>query len=591
MSPEETSAVARKRPKIRRGHSGCKTCRKRGKRCDESKPSCRACVRLGFECSYLIDYSFRNFEPKSFRPQVETKEASPIPAGGPDLIVLHAVKCWKPSVPSSLDCGSNLEATYWSHFHRHVRHLLPGVNVEFMEGAMHSPPFRFAALCISASNLSMLNAELQRRTIIQDHRRCVASPLVNNLHHSQAQEYHKHALTHSTSTQNEPHVSHPAQALAALVLLAYYHHASTDHLKFRLAVWDSVHFVLLHRDALISTAEGTAALQMWYRLCISHRLSKPPAFMLEGEGPSAFGPNRFPETFDQLSLSCILSMSTDDLIYDILIKTIELRSRLVLFRCVAGTRRIPEDSSDIGPIAYEVLNKLLGRDCTAHEETEAEQSFVRGSNLLGLLKVQKKRLHVWRTKAATDRLLGDIEPKTLSARHRDAMNVLYSILCEMMFEEAGRTTHSLGTRSDNDPSTSTLASLADKLCSLAETLDFSTSNTDDIYTFSLAEVLLQMVLVWRSKPLLDYILDVMWPQMERKSRGYEHSHYPTHLVKRIINEIGRYWSQGRGITFAQLAVPEDMPKVKLLDIDYPIHLAVGGYGVDGRHFIERIPLP
>jgi hypothetical protein len=313
--------------------------------------------------------------------------------------------------------------------------------------------------------------------------------------------------------------------------------------------------------------------------------------MLEGEGPSAFGPNRFPDTFDQLSLACILDMGTDDLIYDILIKTIELRSRVVLFRCVAGTSRIPENSIDIGPVAYEVLNKLLGRDRTTSEQTEAEQGFVRGSNLVGLLKVQKQRLHVWRTKTATDHLLGDPEPKTRSPRHRDAMNVLYSILCEMMFEEAGITTNPLGTQSANDTSGATLSTLADSLCSVAATLDFDSSSTEDIYTFSLAETVLQMVLVWRSEHVLNYILDVIWPRMEGKSRGYEHSHYPTHLVKRIINEIARYWAQDRAVTFAQLAVPENIPKLKLLDIDYPIKLVMGGYGVDGGHFMERIPLP
>ncbi|KAL2859370.1 hypothetical protein BJX68DRAFT_226176 [Aspergillus pseudodeflectus] len=588
MPPEVASATARKRPKISRGHSGCKTCRKRGKRCDETKPACRACVRLKFECSYSIDYSFRNHDAKSFQPRVEAKEAARVLTESPDLQALEMVNCGKPTFPSSLDCGSNLEATYWGHFHRHVRHLLPGIHVELLEGATRSASLRCAALCISASNLSMLNARVQHRTNTNDHRRSVSSPLVNNLHHFQAQEYHKRALTCSISTHDS---ADSAAELTGLVLLAYYHHASTNHLQFRLAVWESVQFVLVHKDALLRTTKGAAALQMWYRLCISHRLSKPPAFMLEGEGPSSFGPNRFPDTFDQLFLSCILGMNSDDLIYDILIKTIELRSRLVLFRCVAGTRRIPEDSNDIGPVAYEVLNKLLGRDRTPSEQTEAEQGFVRGSNLVGLLEVQKQRLHVWKTKTDTDGLLGDVEPKVRFPRHRDAMNILYSILCDIIFEEASQRTRSDGTTPGAELSSSTLASLAENICSLAEALDFSTSNTDDIYTFSLAEVLLQLVLVWRSEPILNHILDVIWPQMERKSRGYEHSHYPTHLVKRIINKIARYWAQGRAVTFAQLAVPEDMPKVKLLDIDYPIHLVVGGYGVDGEHFIERIPLP
>ncbi|KAL3444251.1 hypothetical protein BJX65DRAFT_174130 [Aspergillus insuetus] len=549
MPPGVASPVAGKRPKIRRGHSGCKTCRKRGKRCDETKPTCRACLRLKLECGYAVEYSFRNHDARSLRPRVEPPKSSPASTECPDDEALAMVNLMKPHIPFSLDCGSNLEASYWSHFHLHVRHLLPGIPDGFLEGAPQSQALRFAALCIAASNLSMLNAQVQHRAITNDHRRCVSSPLVNKLHNSQAQRYHSHALTRSVSNHD---TSDLGAELMALVLLAYYHHASTDHSKFRIAVWDSVQFVLLHSGTLLRTAEGTAALQMWYRLCISHRLSKPPAFMLE-----------------------------DDLIYDILIKTIELRSRLVLFRCVGGTRHMPEDSSDIGPVAYEVLTKLLGRDCTAHEETEAEQSFVRGSNLVGLLQVQKERLQVWRSRIASDQLSCDSQLKTCFSRHRNSMNALYALLCEMMFEEANWDVEAHGT----------LASLADNICSLAATLDFTTSNTDDIYTFSLAEVLLQTALVWPSQPIMNYILDVIWPKMESKSRGYEHSHYPTHLVKRIINEIARYWLQDRAVTFAQLAVPENMPKLKLLDIDYPIKLVVGGYGADGGHFMERIPLP
>ncbi|KAL2812281.1 hypothetical protein BJX63DRAFT_248618 [Aspergillus granulosus] len=589
MPPQVALARTGKAPKIRRGHSGCKACRKRGKRCDETKPCCRACVRLKLDCSYAVDYSFRNHSAATFRPQVEQSRAVSVSAECSNLHVLEKVTPKILFSPTSLDCGGNLEATYWSHFEKHVLHLLPGVSIPFMEVAIQSPSLRFAALCLSASNLSMLNAQVQRRTIAKDRRRCVSSPLANKLHHAQAQRYHEHALT--CSPFNKPPSDPPAD-LAALVLLAYYHHASTDHLKFRLAVWESVQFALLNKDALLRTMGGRGALQMWYRLCISHRLSKPPPFMLEGEGPSAFGPNRFPDTFDQLFLSCILSMSADDLIYDILIKTIEIRSRLVLFRSVAGSRQIPEYVTNIGSVAYTVLNKLLGRCSMDHEEAEAEQGFVRGSTLLELLEVQKQRLQVWRSRLTEEQQLpGAFQSSRTFSRHRDAMNALYCILCEMIFEEAGRVISPLGTQPDNDPHAMNLVNLANTLCQVAGTLNFNTSNMEDIYTFSLAETLFQLVLVYRSEAIFHSILDIIWPQMESKSRGYEHSHYPTHLVKRIITEISRHWAQGRDITFAQPAVPEDMPKLRLLDIDYPIHLVVCGYDGDGGHFIERIPLP
>ncbi|KAL2841729.1 hypothetical protein BJY01DRAFT_7331 [Aspergillus pseudoustus] len=576
------------KPKIRRRHTGCKACKKRGKRCDESKPYCRACVRLKLDCSYAVEYSFLHHDARSLRSQGKAKKASPVSSETSDQQIPEKLMVKKPCSPILLDCGSNLEATYWNHFEEHVRRILPGVSDLFMDTGMLSPSLRFAALCISASNLSMLNAQVQRRSIKQDIRRSFSSPLVNKLHHTEAKKYHTQALTHSSSRMQS---ADPCADLAALVLLAYYHHASTDHLKFRLAVWESVQFVLLNKDSLLRTAEGIAALQMWHRLCISHRLSKPPAFMLEGEGPSAFGPNRFPDTFDQLFLSCILNMTTDDLIYDILIKSIEIRSRWALFRSVARSRQISEHANELGCIAYETLNRLLGRPATDFEQAEAEQGFVRGSNLVGLLQVQKQRLQVWKSRLADGQLPRDFQSDTNFPTHRDAMNAIYYLLCQMTFEETDKVTHSNDMQASDQSSNTALASLADRMCQVAGSLDFTNSATEDIYTFSLAETLIQLVLVSRSETLFNYILDVLWPQMERRSRGYEHSHYPTHLAKRIIAEIARYWDCGKAITYAQPAVPENIPKLKLLDINYPLDVVVCGYDEHGGHFIERISLP
>ncbi|KAL3462476.1 hypothetical protein BJX64DRAFT_277191 [Aspergillus heterothallicus] len=586
-------ALAGKAPKIRRGHTGCKTCRKRGKKCDEAKPYCRACIRLKLHCRYAVDYTFRHHDQHNTAsayvlPQVKIKKAAPTLSQSPDHKALVKVSPIETCFPTFLDCGSNLEATYWGHFQRHVRHLLPAGSALFAEGAMQSPSLRFAALCISASNLSMLNSQAQHRAITKDLRRSVTSPLVNKLHHAEAQAYHGRALVASLSKKEQS--GSPAE-LAALVLLAYYHHASTDHSKFRLAVWDTVRFVLLNKEALLQSAEGMGALQIWYRLCISHRLSKPPALMLEGEGPSAFGPNRFPDTFDNLFLCCILSLSSDDLIYDILIKSIEIRSRLVLFRCVAGSHQKSEPSDNIGSVAYRMLNKLLGRDLTESEQAEAEQGFVRGSNLTRLLEIQRQRLQVWKSRLNSGQVPRDLDAGARFPSHRDAMNVLYFLLCEMMFAEGELGMAAGTTQSETESLPINLATLAGSICQVAASLDFRSSNTQDVYTFSLSEVLLQLVLIWRSETVFHLILDVVWPQMESKSRGYEHSHYPTHLAKRIITEIARYWDRGQAVTFVQPAVTEDIPKTKLLDIDHPIDVVVAGYGRAGGYFIKRIHLP
>ncbi|GIJ90099.1 hypothetical protein Asppvi_009049 [Aspergillus pseudoviridinutans] len=453
----------------------------------------------------------------------------------------------------------------------------------------------------------MLNARVQSRSMAGDHQRSVFSPLVNNLHHSQAQMYHDQALRYCRMAEaGEVECQAPA-VLAAHILLAYYHHASTDHLKFRLAVWDSVRFVLRNREAIMGSTDGANSLQMWYRLCISHRLAKPPALLLEGEGASSFGPNRFPDIMDHIYLSCIRGMSVDDLIYDILIKSLEIRTRLIVFRCVASRCHISELSTEIGSIAHESLSKMLGRDYTLDECAEAREGFVRGPHLLELLDVQRERLKVWKSRLKEDQLpvqyLSSMQSPIGRAAstpsmcqpfptHRDAMNALYCMICEMIFEEAcGVPLSDRVIPGGRQYLTTLMDDLALSMCQIVGTLDFTTSNTSDVYTFSLAESLLQLVFLWRSDAIFHSILDVIWPRLETTARGYEHSHYPTHLVKRIIRQIREYWAQGRVVNFALPAVAENASKLQLLDIYHPIDLVVCGYNRDGKHFIEKLPLP
>lgn len=455
----------------------------------------------------------------------------------------------------------------------------------------------------------MLNGRVQNRILPNDSRKSVCSPLVNGLHHKLAQKYHDLALWNCRTAEADGVKNEAPALLVAHVLLAYYHHASTDHLQFRIAVKDAVRFVLQNRATIADSPDGVEPLQMWYRLCTSHRPAKPPALLLEGEGASSFGPNLLPDVTEHLYLNCILGMSVDDLIYDILIKTLEIRTKVTVFRCVAAIRQVSETSSDIGPLAHEMMNKMLGRECGPDEYVEARDSFVRGSNLLGLLDVQNERLKVWRSRLSPDHLqthygstssiqsqrspeASDLPTGQRIQNHRDAMNALYCLLCEMTFEEAKQAF------SSNDTSTvvgvdplNPIASMAYSACHIADSLNLTVSNTSDVYTMSLAEVLLQLMFLWRSDELFHYILDVLWPRLEAHGRGYEHSHYPTHLVKRIITQAAVYWEQGRVVNFALPAVPENISKLKLLDIDHPVDLVACGYSTDGMYFIEKGPLP
>ncbi|KAL4946958.1 hypothetical protein BDW69DRAFT_204971 [Aspergillus filifer] len=552
MPAQTASQITSKSQKIRRAHSGCKSCRKRGKKCDETKPTCRACTRLGLECGYGVELSFRNVNQQMFQ---------------------H-----RPSVPlnTTLDSASNIESRYLDHFNRHVQCLIPGYLTEASPNSPKCYVLRSAMLCISASNLSMLNASVQRRALPRDPRRSVCSPLANQQHQAEARKYHDQVFagTHSVITNKTNFEDDAPAILTAYTILAYYHHASTNHRQFRVAVWDTVKFVSQYREALARTKAGNQALQIWYRLCVSHRLGKPPALLLEGEGNSYFGPNPYPDCFEQLYLRCILGMSTDDLIYDILIKTMEIRSRLVVFECIGGRYGRLQTDRAIGNIAHDVLNHLLGRDKSEYGSEEAQQGFVRGAHLRGLLDVQRGRLEVWKS-----RLSDDQQPYANASiqRHRDSMNALYALLCEIMFHESNKSNYR--------------GMLVQHIVHILDSLDLAVSATADIYTFSLTEILLQLVQLYKAKSLFKYILDILWPKLESKARGYEHSHYPTHLVKRMIALIARYWEGGRDVKFTLPAVPEYIAKVKLLDIYHPIDLVVCGCDGMGGYFVERVPLP
>ncbi|KAJ5570142.1 uncharacterized protein N7459_009572 [Penicillium hispanicum] len=454
----------------------------------------------------------------------------------------------------------------------------------------------------------MLDARVQSHISATDNRKSVFSPLINSAHHCQAQLYHDLAIWYCRNAHSDELKYQAPAILAAYVLIAFYHHASTNHLNFRLAVTESVQFVVQNRTQITDSPSGPDSLQMWFRLCTSHRPAKPPALLLEGQGASSFGPNLLPDVTEHLYLNCVLGMGENELIYDILIKTLEIRTKLVVFHCVAQSRQISESSSEVGTLAHEVLNKMLGRKCAPEEYTEAQEGFVHTSHLLGLLDVQKERLKVWKARFSVDQLPTDLHGLSIQhglkcdapcffarpdySTHRDTMNALYCLLCEAAFEQSSGVGTSCQTfPMANGRQVTAFENIAHTICQIADMLDFTISSTADVYTLSLAEVLLQLVLLGKSDEIFHHILDVVWPQLEMNGKGYEHSHYPTHLVKRIIAQVAVYWKQGRTVTVALPAVPEEIPKFKLLDIDHPVNLVVCGFDKAGQHFIEKFPLP
>lgn len=454
----------------------------------------------------------------------------------------------------------------------------------------------------------MLDVSVQTRWLPNDQGRSVYSPVANIRHLRSARNYHDLVVQNGHTSPARDQQDLPSMVVAK-VLLAYYHHASTNHFLFRRAVWDTTLFVLRNKEAILHSVAGTEALQLWSRLCTSHKLAKPPSLLLNGEGPSCFAPNILNhEVMDDLQLTCILGMSSDDLIYDILITMLELRSRMVVFHCVAGACNISTTSRGLSSLVHQMLSELMGRTCLPEELTEADACYVQGHHLLDLFEIQGGRLQVWRTQLSPAKLPSGLLPVDLfndgvldqsSHGHKpdfptqqDKMNAVYYLLCQLMIAE-GRdlyTSHGYG-RQQNIQHRISQDDIAQSICRTVETLDFSVSNVSDVYTFSLVEALIQVVFSIQSEDVFQHILEVVFPRIEAAGRGFEHSHYPTHVAKRIIAYTDQEYKCGRKVVFALLAVPETVTKLALLDIYQPSDLVACGHDLEGKFFIHRRPLP
>lgn len=108
----------------RRSRSGCYTCRLRRKKCDESRPCCRACKHLGVDCEYSRPAWWTNTERRrdhkeKIKEIIKQTKLAEKPAHTPLPRITHITPppslCY--SVPTSVESnGPTRGASLYSHF-------------------------------------------------------------------------------------------------------------------------------------------------------------------------------------------------------------------------------------------------------------------------------------------------------------------------------------------------------------------------------------------------------------------------------------------------------------------------------------------
>ncbi|KAL5042229.1 hypothetical protein BDW71DRAFT_217075 [Aspergillus fruticulosus] len=141
-----------KRTNIIRSRNGCKGCRNRRTKCDEQKPTCGTCARLGKDCEYV---------PLSFKFQVVTvrdSKPSPLPASDEPSDKTTGTLAGDRSIIRSLQMTERdiFYTTYWEDS------CIPALHPIFLTAtslAADYPILSEAILALSACNIGRLHAE------------------------------------------------------------------------------------------------------------------------------------------------------------------------------------------------------------------------------------------------------------------------------------------------------------------------------------------------------------------------------------------------------------------------------------------------
>ncbi|KAL5355751.1 hypothetical protein BJX96DRAFT_78470 [Aspergillus floccosus] len=223
-----------KKTEIVRSRSGCKCCRERRTKCDEQKPRCGTCVRLGTTCQPVRQkFQFRITTGPSNSPPTSQqgrwgqdtgskKTGEPRSSHShPSLSMLGP--CSRDIIPiPSLQLIQNLQyterdvfySTYWEE------HCLPALNPVF-RSISHligsSSALKNTVLALSACNLSRMNAEQKSSATIS----VMGTHTPNLTHLTNSQRYYCAAVRRFVQLSQQECRYNAATYLAMLILFAY----------------------------------------------------------------------------------------------------------------------------------------------------------------------------------------------------------------------------------------------------------------------------------------------------------------------------------------------------------------------------------
>ncbi|KAJ6012419.1 hypothetical protein N7522_002774 [Penicillium canescens] len=209
-----------KKTDIVRSRDGCKSCRRRRTKCDEKKPTCETCARLGIVCeSVKLDLKFRVVtalppkkthpktgpaEPDSSRLELQLFSQHSRSSQIPNINLVHSLQHTDRDV---------FYSTYWED------HCLPALHPIFRSASelLGFPALKDAILALSSCNISRINAERKHSTSFAT----MGTFSPNLIHQTRSQLYYSSAIKRFISLTQDDYRNNATQILTILVIFGY----------------------------------------------------------------------------------------------------------------------------------------------------------------------------------------------------------------------------------------------------------------------------------------------------------------------------------------------------------------------------------